>query len=344
MNRVPEGYLESILEHVATASRRDDAARKTAVRWFNRLYYDVRKWNEAFISFLRTYPGFGGSSTPAKFKTFLGQLYEYRESLAERYGSVKGDLCTCLKILSARYSKDFGWLYEQNQLLYDQIRSLIDNTYASETNVIAVAHGVCQFIWSVESDPNWHEKNYQQIVDRITQYEQESKGEVSKIKLMADHVGIHLLDIAEYEAILNNEGSSNPEVMVVGEITMSQDNIHIQNVVGPVNVKARMDHVKQVVTNASAVPNKGKKQLAALFEQLKQALDPVAQVQPEDAQRVLQAAEMVSAEVSKQKPSKSFLNITAEGLKEAAKAVGAVAPTVLDVAIKIATSVSKLLP
>lgn len=342
MNRVPEGDLKRILHDVASASRRDDAARRTAARWFNRLYYDVRKWNEGFISFLRTYPGFGGSRAKGKFETFLRQLNEYRESLEERYGTVKGDLCTSLKVLSARYPKDFGWLYKQDENLYHQIRRLIDNTYASESNVIEVAHGVCQFIWSVNQDPNWHKENYQQVVDRIAQYEQESKREVADIKRMADDVGIHLLDIAEYEAILNNEGSSNPEVMVVGEITMSQDNIHIHDVVGPVNVKARLDHVKQVVTNAPAVPKKEKEELTALLGQLEEALASVAKQQPEDAQRVLQAAEMVSAEVAKQKPSKSFLNITAEGLKEAAKAVAAIAPTVLDVATKIATSVSKL--
>ncbi|MFN0119362.1 MAG: hypothetical protein ACKV2V_02555, partial [Blastocatellia bacterium] len=228
-------------------------------------YYDVRKWNEGFISFLRTYPGFGGSRAKGKFETFLRQLNEYRESLEERYGTVKGDLCTSLKVLSARYPKDFGWLYKQDENLYHQIRSLIDNTYASESNVIEVAHGVCQFIWSVNQDPNWHKENYQQVVDRIVQYEQESKREVADIKRMADDIGIHLLDIAEYEAILNNEGSSNPEVMVVGEITMSQDNIHIHDVVGPVNVKARLDHVKQVVTNAPAVPKKEKEELTALL-------------------------------------------------------------------------------
>jgi hypothetical protein len=292
--------------------------------------------------FLRKYPGFSGSGTRADFEAFLRQLDEYRESLEERYGTVKGDLCTSLKVLSARYPKDFGWLYRKDADLYDQIRSLIDNTYASESGVIDVARGVCVFIWSLNQDPNWHKDNHQQIVDRITKYERESKGEVSAIKRMADEVGIHLLDIAEYEAILRNEGSSNPEVMVIGEITVSQDNIHVHDVVGPVNIKARLDRVRQVVTNAPAVPDREKEQLTALFEQLQQALAPVSEQQPEDSQRVLQAAEMVSAEIAKQKPSKSFLTITAEGLKEAAKAVAAIAPTVLDVATKIATSVSNL--
>src|SRR4051794_36010178 len=108
MTRVPEGDLKRILHDVASAMGRDDEARKTAARWFNRLYYDVRKWNEGFILFLRTYPGFSGSGTRADFEAFLRQLDKYRESLEERYGTVKGDLCTSLKVLSARYPKDFG--------------------------------------------------------------------------------------------------------------------------------------------------------------------------------------------------------------------------------------------
>ena len=46
---------------------------------------------------------------------------------------------------------------------------------------------------------------------------------------------------------------------------------------------------------------------------------------------------MVVSEVTKDKPSPSFLAVTVEGLKEAAKAVEAIAPTVLAVVAKIAT-------
>lgn len=38
-----------------------------------------------------------------------------------------------------------------------------------------------------------------------------------------------------------------------GELTMSKDNIHIEHVVGPVNVKSRLDHVTQTVNNAPAL-------------------------------------------------------------------------------------------
>jgi hypothetical protein len=342
MGPVPEADLQRILRNVASATAGNQDARKTAARWFNRLYFDVRRWNKGFIEFLHSYPGFGNSKSVPKYRAFVKQLREYRESLEERYGTVKNDLCTSLKVLSARYPKDFGWLFKQDQNLYYEIRRLIDDTYASETRIVGIAYGVCDFIYSVSDDPEWHKEHHEEVVDRITRYENTSKQEVAAIKEMADSVGIHLLDIAEYEAILNNQGSSNPEIMVIGEVTMSQDNINIHNVVGPVNVKARLDRVTQIVKNAPAVAATERDQLSGLIEQLKQALEAAAEKQPEDSQRVIQAAEMVAAEVSKQKPSKSFLALSAEGLKEAAKAVAGIAPTVLNVATQIAQFVGNL--
>lgn len=340
---VPESDLQQVLSRLIDATTKNAGARKTAVRWFNRLYYDVRRWNESFIAFLRTYPGFANSTLPAEYKNFVERLREYRDSLQERHGTVKNDLCTGLKILSARYSRDFAWLYKEDEPLYHEIRSLIDDSYATEMQIIKVAYSVSDFIYNISSDENWHIQHHSEIVTRISDYEDASKQAVSDLQQMAESAGINLLDISEYEAILNNEGSTNPNVMVIGEITMSQDNIHIEHVVGPVNVKARLDHVTQVVKTASAVADAKKEELSALIEELKQTLASVASTaKPEDTQRVVQAAEMVATEIAKEKPNKSFLAITTEGLKEAAKAVEAIAPTVLGVAAKIAAFVAGL--
>jgi len=122
---------------------------------------------------------------------------------------------------------------------------------------------------------------------------------------------------------------------------MSQDNIHIEHVVGTVNVKSRLDNVTQIVNTAPAITDAKKQEFGSLIEELRQALASVAaEAKPEDTQRVVQAAEMVAAEVSKEKPNKPFLAITAEGLKEAAKAVEAVAPAAMGVAAKIAAFVA----
>ena len=86
MPTVPESDLQHVLNRLIDVTTRNASARKTAVRWFNRLYYDVRRWNESFITFLRTYPGLANSTSPAEYKQFIERLREYRDSLQDRDG------------------------------------------------------------------------------------------------------------------------------------------------------------------------------------------------------------------------------------------------------------------
>ena len=123
---------------------------------------------------------------------------------------------------------------------------------------------------------------------------------------------------------------------------MSKDKIQVSNVVGPVNIKSRMDRVTQIVKNASAMPDDKRRQLAALIGELQEALQAATEKRPEDAERVAHTAELVAAEVAKQKPDKGFLSITSEGLKQAAQTVADIAPSVIGVAAKIASFVTGL--
>ena len=82
--------------------------------------------------------------------------------------------------------------------------------------------------------------------------------------------------------------------------------------------------------------------MATLIGELQSALQAVAEKRSEDAERVARTAELVVAEVAKQKPDKGFLSITSEGLKQAAQAVADIAPTVIGVAAKIASFVTGL--
>jgi hypothetical protein len=132
------------------------------------------------------------------------------------------------------------------------------------------------------------------------------------------------------------------QLTIIGNVTMSEDRIHISNVVGSVNVKARLDHVVQIVRQAPEVQSNQKDELSKLLLELEAALEPIAEKDSEDSARVVDAAEMVAKELAKRKPSRSFLKVTAEGLMEAAKAVATIAPGVLDVASKIAKFVVDL--
>lgn len=109
------------------------------------------------------------------------------------------------------------------------------------------------------------------------------------------------------------------------EIDMSKDKIQVSGVVGPVNIKSRLEHVTQSVMQATGLADAQRRELTQLITELQSALAMVAEKRPDDAERVTKTAELVVAEAVKPKPDKSFLSITAEGLKHAAQAVAALA-------------------
>lgn len=126
------------------------------------------------------------------------------------------------------------------------------------------------------------------------------------------------------------------------EIDMSRDKVQVSGVVGPVNIKSRLEHVTQTVTQAAAMEDSQRRELAQLMSELQAALAAVADKRPDDAERVAKTAELVVAEAVKAKPDPGFLSITAQGLKQAAQAVADIAPSVLTVAGKVAAFVAAL--
>ena len=124
------------------------------------------------------------------------------------------------------------------------------------------------------------------------------------------------------------------------EVDMSTNKVQVSNVVGPVNIQSRLDHVTQTVQQVQGWPDTQKEDLTKLLAQLAESLKDVAEKRPEDAERVAKTAELVVAEATKSKPDKGFLSITTDGLKKAAEAVADIAPTVLTVAGKVAAFVA----
>ncbi len=126
-------------------------------------------------------------------------------------------------------------------------------------------------------------------------------------------------------------------VHVEGGIIMSQDNININNQGGNVVVKSTLTNVTQSVASTESLSADRRKELQALLAELQVALESLPSDRHEDAERVAKSAEMAVAEGTKESPNTSFLNITAEGLKEAAKAVVDIVPTVVSIAGRIVT-------
>lgn len=129
-------------------------------------------------------------------------------------------------------------------------------------------------------------------------------------------------------------------VIEKAEVDMSTNKVEVSNVVGPVNIQSRLDHVTQTVQQLQGWPDARKDELTALLAELAKSLKGVADTRPDDAERVAKTAELVVAEATKTKPDKGFLSITTDGLKKAAEAVADIAPAVLAVAGKVAAFVA----
>jgi len=129
-------------------------------------------------------------------------------------------------------------------------------------------------------------------------------------------------------------------VIEKAEVDMSNNKVEVSNVVGPVNIQSRLDHVTQTVQQLQGWPDARKEELTALLAELTKSLKGVAETRPDDAERVAKTADLVVTEATKEQPDKGFLSITTDGLKKAAEAVADIAPTVLAVASKVAAFVA----
>lgn len=143
----------------------------------------------------------------------------------------------------------------------------------------------------------------------------------------------------------NYSGEERQRAFIVienAEVDMSQNKVEVSNVVGPVNIQSRLDHVTQTVQQLQGWPDARKEELAKLLSELTESLKGVVDTRPDDAERVAKTAELVVGEATKANPDKGFLSITTDGLKKAAEAVADIAPVVLSVAGKVATFVAGL--
>ena len=354
---VSENQLTEMLTQLLSATTTNQAARKAAVRWFNRLYFDFKRWSDTTFASIRSHKALtlGASAADIKdlelqLQNLEGSLYysmhERRFRRRSRTLGISGhtlqsELCDNLELLGARFERDFAWLREENARSYSRLEELIGmaehfpgSGLEAFQRMFASLHEV---IRSAINDGN---VDRNKLLAALNVHEHESRQAIQKLHKVASEARIELLSVAEYQAVLDDKGSASPDIMVIGEISMSKDTITVTDVIGPVNIKSRLERVVQTVNNAPALPDKEKEQLADLMRRLEDLLVPISEKQPEDAQRVLQAAEIVVAEVGKQKPNKSFLSLSAEGLKEAAKAVAEIAPSVLVVAREIAAFVN----
>jgi hypothetical protein len=108
-----------------------------------------------------------------------------------------------------------------------------------------------------------------------------------------------------------------------------------------VNVADLMKDVTQTIRQSPTLAADDQKTLQKLMGNLTDALKPAADAQPDDVKRVVNRAQAVTTELASAKPDNNFLKVSLEGLKDAAAAVSAIAPTILTVVGEIVAFATK---
>ena len=109
-----------------------------------------------------------------------------------------------------------------------------------------------------------------------------------------------------------------------------------------INIKSTLKNVQQSVGEISTNDENSRKDLEKLIKQLSEALEKIPAEKMEDAQAVAETAKALVDSAKAEKPNKSMLKITGEGLKQAAQNLADVMPAVIPIAGQIALTVMKL--
>ncbi len=108
------------------------------------------------------------------------------------------------------------------------------------------------------------------------------------------------------------------------------------------NIKSTLTNVSQSIGAAPVGDAATKAQLQALVEQLTAELQKVPAEQAGEAEAVAETAKAAVEQATKAQPNKTLVQISAEGLKQAAQNLAAVLPTVLPIATKIADALRRM--
>jgi predicted AlkP superfamily phosphohydrolase/phosphomutase len=109
-----------------------------------------------------------------------------------------------------------------------------------------------------------------------------------------------------------------------------------------INIKSTLTNVQQSVGDIRTNDENTRKDLEKLIGQLSEALQKIPAEKQEEAQAVAETAKALVDTAKAEKPNKTMVQITGEGLKKAAQNLADVMPTVVTIAGQIALTVIKL--
>jgi len=109
-----------------------------------------------------------------------------------------------------------------------------------------------------------------------------------------------------------------------------------------INIKSTLTNVQQSVGDIRTDDQDTRQELEKLIGQLSEALEKIPEERQEQAQAVAETAKALVDTAKAEKPNKTMLQITGDGLKQAAQNLAEVMPTVVTIAGQIVMAVSKL--
>jgi hypothetical protein len=109
-----------------------------------------------------------------------------------------------------------------------------------------------------------------------------------------------------------------------------------------VNIKSTLTNVQQSVGEIHSTDEIARKELETLIGQLSEALQKVPAENQEQAQAVAETAKVLVDTAKAETPNKTMLQISGDGLKQAAQNLAGVMPAVVSIASQIVMTVAKL--
>lgn len=110
------------------------------------------------------------------------------------------------------------------------------------------------------------------------------------------------------------------------------------------NLKSKLDNVVQLIGAFPNADESAKKQLEQLLKLLSAELQKAPAGNEDAVEAVAETAQDLIEKAKKEKPNKSLITISAEGLKQAAANIGAVVPAILPIADQIVKHIQAMLP
>lgn len=109
-----------------------------------------------------------------------------------------------------------------------------------------------------------------------------------------------------------------------------------------VNIKSTLKNVRQSVGDIPSTDESSREELRNLIAKLESTLEEVPEDKQDQAQAVAQTAQALVEQAKTDKPNQTMLQITAEGLKQAAQNFAEVMPTVVTIASQIVLAIGRL--